>query len=136
MKKDIPIRRVEDLAIAIAPRNSYEDDPDVFWDVFVVNTRNEPIKDVLINSRGYGERDGEEIRTSQFRFYFDEIKANTALPVEQIQIEMFDLTSEYWVSFSFDGYMYDKKYIFVKGSLDKKYLTTIPFIGKKGVMIR
>lgn len=136
MKKDIPIRKVEHLAMAVAPRNSYEDDNDLFWDVFIINTRNEPINDVIVNSRGYGEREGEDIKTSQFRFYFPEIKAKSALPVEQIKIEMFDLTSEYWVSFSFDGYMYDKKYIFVKGSLNREYLTNIPYIGKKGVMIR
>ena len=136
MKKDIPIKKVEELAVAVAPRMSYEDDNDMFWDVFLLNLRGEEIKDVLVNSKGYGEIDGEKVKTSQFRFYFEKIDGNTAIPVEQIQTDMFVLTNEYWISFSYDGYMYDKKYIFVKGSLDRMNLTNVPYIGKKGVMIR
>lgn len=136
MKKDIPFRKVEGLALVIAPRMIYEDDNDMFWDVFLLNLRDDEIQDVLVNSKGYGELEGEEVKTSQFRFYFEKVKSKTAVPVEQIQKEMFQLTNEYWVSFKHDGYMYDKKYIFVKGSLDKMNLTTIPLIGKKGVMIK
>jgi len=32
--------------------------------------------------------------------------------------------------------MYDKKYVFVKGSIDKMNFTTIPYIEKMGVMIK
>lgn len=136
MKKDIPIKKVEELAVAVAPRRSFEDDHDMFWDVFLLNLRGEEIKDVLVNSKGYGEINGEEVKTSEFRFYFEKIDAKTAIPVEQIQTDMFDLTNEYWISFSHNGYMYDKKYIFVKGSLDKMNFTKVPLIGKKGVMIK
>ena len=136
MKKDIPIRRVTDIAIAIAPRQKYEDDFDMFWDAFIINQKPEKIDNVLINSKGYGERDGEEIKTSQFRFYFEKIDGNAAIPVEQIKTDLLDLTAEFWVSFNYDGYMFDKKYIFVPGSLSKINFTDIPIIGKKGVMIR
>ena len=136
MKKDIPIRKVTEIAIAIAPRQNYEDDHDMFWDVFILNQKPEEIENVLINSKGYGEREGEEIRTSQFRFYYEKIDGKVAIPVEQIKTDLLDLTAEYWVSFNYDGYMFDKKYIFVPGSLSKINFTEIPFIGKKGVMIR
>ena len=136
MKKDIPIRKVEQMAVAVAPRMTYEDDHDIFWDVFLLNLRPEEIKDVIVNSRGYGEIEGEEVQTTQFRFYFERVDANSAVPVEQIKTDMFELTNEYWISFSYDGYMYDKKYVFVKGSLDKMNLTNVPFIGKRGVMIK
>jgi hypothetical protein len=32
--------------------------------------------------------------------------------------------------------MYDKKYVFVKGSISEENFTDIPFIDRKGVMIR
>jgi len=32
--------------------------------------------------------------------------------------------------------MYDKKYVFVKGSIDEMHFTTIPFLDRKGVMIK
>jgi len=40
------------------------------------------------------------------------------------------------VSFTFDDYMYDKKYVFVKGSITKDNFTKIPMLDRKGVMIR
>ncbi|MCB0662645.1 MAG: hypothetical protein KDC24_07890 [Saprospiraceae bacterium] len=135
MKKDIPFHKVEDLALAIAPKEQVADEGDL-WDVFLLNFKEEPIKDVLIHSRGYGEIEGEDRKTSQFRFYFEKIAGQSATTVEQIQPDVFGMTNEYWISFVHDGYMYDKKYVFVKGSIDPQHFTTVPLINKKGVMIK
>ena len=56
--------------------------------------------------------------------------------IEPIQVKLFGLTNEYWVSFTHDEYMYDKKYIFVNGSIVEENFTRIPFINRQGVMIR
>ena len=56
--------------------------------------------------------------------------------IESIHKMLFNMASEYWVSFSFDNYLYDKKYIFVQGSLEESNFTEIPFLDRKGVMIR
>jgi hypothetical protein len=58
------------------------------------------------------------------------------LPIEPIQTALFWLNHEYWVSFSFDGQLYDKKYVFVPGSFEQVNFTMIPFLDRKGVMIR
>ncbi|MEL6866634.1 MAG: hypothetical protein AAFP19_19565 [Bacteroidota bacterium] len=130
MKKDIPIYKVEDLAIAIVPED------EEMWNSYIINLKEEPIKSVLIKSSGYGERDGQQKKTSVLRHFFEEIGPLEILKIEPIQTTLFDLTNEYWVSFRYDGYMYDKKYIFVKGSINKINFTLIPFINKRGVMIR
>lgn len=132
MKKDIPQYRVEDLAIAIVPNELQKD----LWDAFIINLKDEPIKSVLINSRGYGELDGEEIKTTVLRHFFEEIGPLEIKIIEPIQTKLFDIANEYWVSFQYDGYMYDKKYVFVKGSISELNFTRIPFLDKKGVMIR
>lgn len=132
MKKDIPHHRVEDLALAIVP-GEQEDD---LWDVFILNLKEDPIKNVLINSKGYGEVEGEKIETTILRHFFEEIGPLQIAKIEPIQTKLFDFTNEYWVSFQFEGYMYDKKYVFVKGSISDMNFTPIPFINKKGVMIR
>jgi hypothetical protein len=132
MKKDIPKHKVEDLAIAVVPN---EEDTSI-WDSYIINLRDEPIKSVLINSRGYGEIDGEPKQTSVLRHFFEQLGPLAVAKIEPIPETLFQLTNEYWVSFQFDGYMYDKKYIFVRGSIDPVNFTTIPFINKKGVMIR
>lgn len=130
--KDIPNLKVRDLGIAIVPRT----DEDELWDVYIINFKDEPIGSVFINSRGYGELDGEKTRTTTLRHFFEKIDGNKMEQIEPIQLELFELTNEYWVSFMHDGHMYDKKYVFVKGSIDEMNFTTIPHLERKGVMIK
>lgn len=133
MLKDIPVRKVEDFAIAIVPREGAEEEE--LWDTFVLNLREEPIRDVLINSRGYGELEGESRKTTVLRHFFEEIGPSTAALLEPIQTSLFTFTNEFWVSFSYDGHMFDKKYIFVRGSIDAMNFTRIPLLNRPGVMI-
>ncbi|MFZ2900101.1 MAG: hypothetical protein WA004_15845 [Saprospiraceae bacterium] len=135
MKKDIPVQKVEDLAIAIVPRIE-ENTEEELWDTFLINLKDESIKNVLISSSGYGEIEGEERKTTTLRHFFDEIGPLDIQLIEPIQKTLFDLTNEYWVSFTFEGYMYDKRYIFVRGSITQDNFTLIPFLNRKGVMIR
>ncbi len=134
MKKDIPQHKVEDLAIAIVPREDpMEQD---LWDTYILNLRDAAIKSVLVNSRGYGEIDGEPIKTTILRHFFEEIGPMSLHQIEPIQTKLFGITNEYWVSFQYKDYMYDKKYVFVKGSIDQMHFTEIPFLKRKGVMIK
>ena len=132
MKKDIPNLRVEDVAIAIVPRH----EEDELWDSYLINFKKEEIRNVLINSRGYGEKNGDQVKTTVLRHFFENIPGETIIQIEPIQTKLFSLTNEYWVSFSFDGNIYDKKYVFVRGSIDQSHFTTIPMLERKGVMIR
>ena len=134
MKKDIPELRVEDLAIVISPR---EDETDDIWDVFVFNLKEEPITNVLIVSKGYGRgEDGEERKTTTLRHFIEYISPLDIVPVEPIDRSLFWMAHEYWVSFSHDGQLYDKKYVFVPGSIEPTHFMHIPFIERAGVMIR
>ena len=134
MKKDIPVKKVQDVAIAMVPRDNIVDGE--LWNVFIINLKNKPIKNVLIKSNGYGEINEEPIKTSTLRHFFEEINAYTAVLIEPIQSKLFQITNEYVITFQFEDYMYDKKYVFVKGSIDPMNFTTIPFIEESGVMIK
>jgi len=134
MKKDIPVKKVEDIAIAIVPRDGQLDGE--LWSVYLLNFKKETIKNVLINSRGYGKIDEEEKKTTTLRYFFEEIGPERAVLVEPIQAKLFDITNEYILSFQFEDYMFDKKYVFVKGSIDPMNFTNIPFINIAGVMIK
>lgn len=133
MKADIPQFKVKDLAIAVLPR---EDEKDELWDTFLINLKKVPIKSVLISSQGYGEVKGEKMRTTTLRYFFEEVGPMQAIKIEPIQAKLFDLANEYWISFVQDGYMYDKKYIFVMGSIVTSNFTKVPLLERKGVMIR
>ncbi|RMG59042.1 MAG: hypothetical protein D6722_22840 [Bacteroidetes bacterium] len=133
MKKDIPIRKVTELCMAIVPDE--DESPEALWRVFIINLKEEPIRNVLISSKGYGVREGETVRTSVLRHFFAEIGPRSYHQVERIQPEVFSLNNEYWVSFSYDDFLFDQKYTFVAGSIHEDFFTLIPLIGSRGVML-
>jgi len=135
MISDIPDFKVKDIAIAVVPREGQTDEVEL-WDTYLLNLHEDAISNVLINSRGYGEVEGEPVKTTILRHYFEEIGPLQLVKIEPIQVKLFGLTNEYWVSFVLNGHMYDKKYVFVNGSITQEHFTTIPFINMKGVMIR
>lgn len=136
MKKDIPFLKVEDMAVAIAPRSPQEEDHQDFWDAYLINLKEEPIHSVIINSRGYGEINGEQRSTSTLRYFWEQIQPLEIVKIEPVPKNVLNMANEYWISFVYNEYLYDKKYVFVPGSLDERLFTEIPFLNKKGVMIR
>lgn len=105
------------------------------WNVYLANSNNLPIENVMITSRGYGILNDESRETSTIRWFFEKIEPHTFVMIEPIMEEVFGLTNEYYVSFYMDGIMYDKKYLFLPESIDQKYLTMVPVIQEKGVML-
>lgn len=106
------------------------------WNVFLVNTNESPIENVMITSKGYGMLNDEHRETSTIRWFFEKIDPNTFVMIEPIMEEVFGLTNEYYVSFFMDGTLYDKKYLFLPETIDKKYLTTVPVMNEKGVLLK
>ncbi len=138
MIKDIPNLKVEDLAIAIVPRTEEATgniDP-YFWESFLINLKEESITNVIINTRGYGVLGGEQRKTATFRHFFEKVEPLDIIKIELIESQLLTLNHEFWVSFQYEQKLYDKKYIFVTGSIDPTNFTTIPFLGRQGVMIR
>lgn len=134
MKKDIPFHKVENLAVAIVPP-LVELEGEGLWDTYLINLKENPIANIIISSRGYGELKGEDRKTTVLRHFFEEIDGKSFVQIEPIHSDLFNLTNEYWVSFVQDDYMFEKKYIFVKGSIDSSNFTKIPFLDRQGVMI-
>ena len=129
MKEDIEFRKVHDIAMAIVP------DDDI-WKVYLLNMKEGPIQGVIVNSRGYGMRDGKEVKTSNLKQLFDEVSARGYVVVELITEELMGLSNEFWISFWYKDFLYDKKYVFVPESLIKDNLTDVPLLNIKGVMIK
>ncbi len=133
MIKDIQFNKVEDIAVAVAPRveNSSE-----VWVVYLVNMKDRPINGVLVNSKGYGVVDGKEVKTSSLRQFFEKIEGRDFVQVEILPEQLIGLSNQFWVSFWQDGVLYDKQYVFVTESIVKDNLIDIPVLNKKGVMIK
>lgn len=134
MKKDIPIPPVEDVAIAVV-RDETEDG-EIAWNVYLLNLKNAPLRNVLVASTGYGELNGEPRKTSTLRHFYDEIGAEDYAKIEPIMDFTFGLTNEYWVSFQLDDMMYDKRYLFLPETIQESNCIAVPLLEKKGVMIK
>ena len=134
MKKDLPENIVEDIAMAVVLLN---ETPEVKnWTVYLVNLKNIQLDNVLISSKGYGEKDGKMVKTSVLRHFVGDVKPQSYAGVEAIDTEVFGLTNEYWLSYYIDGVIFDKKFIFLPESIVDENLIRIPLINKPGVMIK
>ena len=66
----------------------------------------------------------------------DEVSPKSFVKFEPMIETLFGLNNEYWVSFYINKVMYDKKYIFLPETIKEENLILIPYINKKGVMIK
>ncbi|MEJ5961770.1 hypothetical protein [Pedobacter immunditicola] len=134
MKKDLPENIVEDVAMAVV---LVDETPEVKnWTVYLVNLKDEPITNVLISSKGYGEKEGKPVKTSVLRHFLGDMPPQSFTGVEAIATEVFGLTNEYWLSYYIGKTIYDKKFIFLPESIVDENLIKIPLVNKPGVMIK
>ncbi|UPT66423.1 MAG: hypothetical protein M0D57_18475 [Sphingobacteriales bacterium JAD_PAG50586_3] len=133
MKKDIKIPPVKDVAIAIVKDSNEADQVD--WYVYLINMKDKAITDVIINSKGYGTIDEEQIKTSTLRHYFAEVKEQSFVKIEVIMDSLFGLNNEFWVSFYIGKQIYDQKFVFLPETIKEENFTLIPLMDKRGVMI-
>src|SRR5690606_5583374 len=133
MKKDLPENIVEDISVAVVLER--ESPSEQVWNVYLINEKEETIRNVMVSSKGYGIKDGKEVKTSILRHFIGDIDPNDYAKIEAIDEQVFGLTNEYWLSFYVNGTIYDKKYIFLPESIIDENLIKIPVLNKPGVLI-
>ncbi len=134
MIKDIPNRKVEDIALAAIPTPNEETGDDE-WYIYLINKKDTPLENVLVSSKGYGEVNDNKVETSQLRHHVEVIPAMGFAKIEPIMPELFAISNQYWVSFYIGKEIFDKKYVFVAESIQPSNFTEVPLIGKKGVLL-
>jgi len=134
MKKDISPPEVKDIAVAVVQEEN--DLAEMEWNVYLVNLRDHDIEGVLVSSMGYGMYQDEEVKTSTLRHFMDTVGSKSFAKIEPIMETVFGLNNEFWVSFYVNKVMYDKKYIFLPETIKEENFVLIPYLNKKGVMIK
>jgi hypothetical protein len=132
MKKDIDFPKVEGVKIAITFQ--MDDSKNEFWDAHLINRNNFAIDNVMISSRGFGERNGEQIKTSVLRHFLEKVEAQSIVKIEPIQSELFSINNEYWISYYVNNQLFDKKYLFLPDSIVKENLIGLNPFGMIGVL--
>lgn len=132
MRKDIPFYPVEGVKIAIARKENQLHQFE--WDVYLLNRNEVPLKNVLVTSKGYGFKGEEKQKTSTLRHLITEIEANGHCIIERIDPSVFHLHNEYWISYYIDNQIYDKKFIFVPGSISEDNIIKINALELEGIL--
>ena len=132
MIKDIKIPEVKNVTLAVARiRNVGESDE---WKVYLINNNEHAIENTLVASKGYGEKDGEQQRTSILRHYLDTIEGNSAVLIEPIDPAVFHLNNEYWVSYYIGTQIFDKRFVFVPDAIHEDNISFIKELEMEGVL--
>lgn len=133
MLKDIEELKVEGVGLAVI----YEQDEDGNhnWTSYLLNMKDEPIDNVLVNSSGYGEVKGKKVKTSDLRYFLDVVPANSTRKIEIIPEDLLSLNNQYWVSYYQNKKLFDKKFIFVPESISNRHLVDLPLLNTQGILI-
>ncbi|MFH6983174.1 hypothetical protein [Marinoscillum luteum] len=129
MKKDIQFPQIEKVFVSVVREKDAEQ-----WRVYLLNRSEKHLDTVMVTSKGYGIKGGEEQKTSVLRHMIPRIESGEYALIEPIDEQVFHLNNEYWVSFFIDGQLYDKKYIFVPETIIKENLSYIDELQTEGVL--
>lgn len=127
MKKDIQFIPVKDVFFTVA-----QDQEE--WKVYLINRGTDVLENVMVTSKGYGEKDGQKQETSVLRHSIPKLEVGEFALIEPIDPQVFHLNNEYWLSFFIGTQVYDKKYIFVPDSISENNLSFIPELNLRGVI--
>ncbi len=133
MKKDIHTPAADGVSMAVVREPDEEGEP--AWYVYVINARDVALETVLVSSRGYGEIDGEQRKTSEMRHLLERLEPKSWARIERIMEDVFALSNQYWLSFYVGRQIHDRKFIFLAGSIDEENFTTLPLMNMRGVLI-
>lgn len=128
MKKDIVIPQVENVEVIVACKKSPTGEKD--WLVYLTNENSHSLKNIMIASTGYGE---DNQKTSTLRHFFDEVQPQSFVQIELIDVSVFHLTNEYWISYYVDNQMFDKQFVFDPYAIKEENLFYIPLLNMEGV---
>jgi hypothetical protein len=132
MKKDIETPEVKNVTLAVVREKNILNQDE--WKVYIINNNAHPIENTLVASQGYGEKEGEQQRTSTLRHFLETVPAQGFAMVEPIDSSLFHLNNEYWVSYYVDTQIYDRRFVFVPDSICEENLTFIKELNMEGVL--
>ena len=129
MKKDIEIPIVKDVHVAMVFEWNDELQIDE-WNAYIINAGEKTLELIFIVSKGY---DGET-KTALMRHSMEALNAQSHQKIEFVQEEVLKLNNEFYVTYYIDGSLFEKRFLFSKGSVSEKRLTQIPLLDKKGIL--
>jgi len=133
MEKDIKIPEVKDVFVAIVKEynETFQCDD---WNAYIINNKEVPIEMVLIVSKGYDE--DKLLETSVMRKKIEKLPSKSFAKIELLQGDVLQLSNFFNVTYFEGSQLFDKKYLFKKGSLKEGALRNIPLLKKRGILVQ
>lgn len=135
MKSDINIPKVENVFFA-AVKEWSDDFMENIWNVYLVNDSDFDLDSVMVVSKAFGTLDGEMKKTSLLRHAFVQIPAVSVVKIEMVEKSVIQLNNEFMVTYFIDNTLYDKKFTFIKDSINEKNMEEVPILFVDGVIVR
>ncbi len=129
MKEDIKFPKVEGVSLAIG-RQPIEAADAYEYRVYIINENDFPLSNVIINSTGYNDTQ----KTSTLRHFLETLAPRSVAPVELIETALFALVNQFWVSYYYDGKVFDKKFVFLPESITNQNFQYIEALNLEGVL--
>lgn len=131
MKKDIEIPVVKDVYLAIIHEWN-EEFLSKDWNAYVINDKKVKLEMVLVVSKGFDD----DRKTSTMRHAIGIVEPKSFGKIEVVQEDVLSLNNEFFVTFYADDKLYEKRFIFEKGSVTENLLKPILIIEKDGVLAK
>ena len=135
MKSDINIPEVENVFFA-AVKEWSDDFMENIWNVYLVNDSDFDLDSVMVVSKAFGTLDGEMKKTSLLRHAFFQIPAVSVVKIEMVEKSVIQLNNEFMVTYFIGNTLYDKKFTFIKDSINEKNMEEVPILFVDGVLVR
>ncbi len=135
MKKDITIPEVENVFLAAVQEWS-DDFMEKVWYVYLINDSDFYLDSVMVVSKAFGTLDGEMKKTSLLRHAFTQIAPVSVVKVEMVEKSVLELNNEFMVTYFIENTLYDKKFTFVKNSINETNVEEVPILFVDGVIVR
>jgi len=133
MKKDIQIPEVNNVFMAVVKERNEEFQCED-WNVYIINNKETDLEMVMIISKGFDK--DTDVETSSMRHKIDRLPAKSFAKVELLMGEVIKISNLFTVTFFEGSQLFDKKYVFKKGTLKDSALRTVPLIKKRGVIVK
>ena len=135
MKSDILIPKVENVFLAAVQEWS-DDFNDNVWYVYLINDSDYDLDNVMLVSKAFGTIDGEMKKTSLLRHAFVKVPAVSVQKVEFIDQSVLQLNNEFMLTYFIENSLYDKKFIFLKNSINAGATEEVPILFVNGVVVK
>ena len=135
MKKDITIPEVENVFLAAVQEWS-DDFMEKVWYVYLINDSDFYLDSIMVVSKAFGTLEGEMKKTSLLRHAFTQVAPVSVVKVEMVEKSVLELNNEFMVTYFIGNTLYDKKFTFVKNSINESNVEEVPILFVDGVIVR